>query len=117
LEFETGLSHQNPRRIPQRRSRFEAVVSRAAECGQEVDDADSSLAGSLKPFHDSVAGTDAGPGEGGVMKAQNPSTSLGERRDVAPSLAHPSQKQNLVVYTEELTHLAINLPESCSLSN
>ena len=41
------------------------------------------------------------------MKAQNPSTSLGEGRDVAPSLAHPSQKQNLGVYTEELTHLAI----------
>ena len=39
------------------------------------------------------------------MKAQNPSTSLGEGRDVAPSLAHPSQKQNLSVYTEELTHL------------
>jgi hypothetical protein len=39
------------------------------------------------------------------MKAQNPSTSLGEGRDVTPSLAHPSQKQNLVVYTEELTHL------------
>jgi hypothetical protein len=39
------------------------------------------------------------------MKAQNPSTSLGEGRDVAPSLAHPSQKQNLGVYTEELTHL------------
>jgi hypothetical protein len=39
------------------------------------------------------------------MKAQNPSKSLGEGRDVAPSLAHPSQKQNLVVYTEELTHL------------
>jgi hypothetical protein len=39
------------------------------------------------------------------MKAQDPSTSLGEGRDVAPSLAHPSQKQNLVVYTEELTHL------------
>jgi ion channel len=41
------------------------------------------------------------------MKAQNPSTSLGEGRDVAPSLAHPSQKQNLVVYTEELTHLGL----------
>jgi len=40
------------------------------------------------------------------MKAQNPSTSLGEGRDTAPSLAHPSQKQNLVVYTEDLTHLA-----------
>jgi hypothetical protein len=39
------------------------------------------------------------------MKAQNPSTSLGEGRDTAPSLAHPSQKQNLVVYTEDLTHL------------
>jgi hypothetical protein len=39
------------------------------------------------------------------MKAQNPSTSLGEGRDVAPSLALPSQKQNLVVYTKELTHL------------
>ena len=38
------------------------------------------------------------------MKAQNPSTSLGEGRDVAPSLAHPSQKQYLVVYTEDLTH-------------
>jgi len=42
------------------------------------------------------------------MKAQNPSKSLGEGRDVAPSLAHPSQKQNLVVYTEELTHLGFN---------
>ena len=40
------------------------------------------------------------------MKAQNPSTSLGEGRDVAPSLAHPSQKQYLVVYTEDLTHPA-----------
>jgi len=33
-----------------------------------------------------------------------------------PSRTHP-QKQTPVVYTEELTHLAINLPESCSLSN
>jgi len=40
------------------------------------------------------------------MKAQNPSKSLGEGRDVAPSLAHPSQKQTLVVYTKELTHLS-----------
>jgi hypothetical protein len=39
------------------------------------------------------------------MKAQNLSTSLGEGRDVAPSLALPSQKPNLTVYTEELTHL------------
>ena len=39
------------------------------------------------------------------MKAHNPSIALGEGRDVAPSLAHLSQKQNLVVYTEELTHL------------
>jgi hypothetical protein len=39
------------------------------------------------------------------MKAQNLSTSLGEGRDVAPSLALPSQNPNLTVYTEELTHL------------
>ena len=39
------------------------------------------------------------------MKTQNPSTSLGEGRDVAPSLAHPSQKKYLVVYTGDLTHL------------
>jgi len=44
------------------------------------------------------------------MKAQNPSKSLGEGRDVAPSLAHPSQKQTLVVYTKELTHLFEVLP-------
>ncbi len=40
------------------------------------------------------------------MKSQNPSTSLGEGRGNCPlpSRTHP-QKQNLVVYTEELTHL------------
>ena len=43
------------------------------------------------------------------MKAHNPSIALGEGRDVAPSLAHLSQKQNLVVYTEELTHLSTAL--------
>ena len=41
------------------------------------------------------------------MRTRNLSTSLGEGRDAAPSLAHPSQKTNPVVYTEELTHLAI----------
>ena len=40
------------------------------------------------------------------MKSQNPSTSLGEGRGNCPlpSRTHP-QKQNLVVYTEEFTHL------------
>ena len=43
------------------------------------------------------------------MKSQNPSTSLGEGRGNCPlpSRTYP-QKQNLVVYTEELTHLALN---------
>jgi hypothetical protein len=95
------------RGISQRRSRFEVAVSRATAGLEEVDDAHLSLAGSTQPLHRSLAGSDAGAGEGGVMKAQNPSKSLGEGRDVAPSLAHPSQKQNLVVYTEELTHLAV----------
>jgi len=35
-------------------------------------------------------------------------------RDVAPSLALPSQKQNLVVYTEGLTHLG-SAPFGCNL--
>jgi hypothetical protein len=39
------------------------------------------------------------------MTTQNLATPLGEGRDAAPSLAHPSQKPNPVVYTEELTHL------------
>src|SRR5437870_1666794 len=49
---------------------------------------------SLEPLRDSVAGTNAGPGESCVMRTQNLSTSLGEGRDAAPSLAHPSQKPN-----------------------
>ena len=42
------------------------------------------------------------------MKSQNPSTSLGEGRGNCPlpSRTHP-QKLNLVVYTDELTHLEI----------
>ncbi len=44
------------------------------------------------------------------MKSQNPSTSLGEGRGNCPlpSRTHP-QKLNLVVYTDELTHLEILL--------
>ena len=42
------------------------------------------------------------------MKSQNPSTSLGEGRGNCPlpSRTHP-QKLNLVVYTDELTHLRL----------
>ena len=45
-----------------------------------------------EPLYDSVAGPNARSGKGGIMKAQNPSTSLGEGRGAAPSLAHPSPK-------------------------
>ena len=44
----------------------------------------------LNQLHDSVAGTNTGTGENRVMKVQNLSTSLGEGREAAPSLAHPS---------------------------
>ena len=84
--------HQNPRRIPQRRSGAEAAVSRAAAGGQEVDHADSSLAGSLEPLHDSVAGTDAGPGEGGVMNRTPFLKSLSEGRGSAPFPRAPIPK-------------------------
>jgi len=69
-----------------------------------VDDADSSLARSVEPLHDSLAGTDAGPGAGGVMNRKPFLKSLSEGRGNCPlpSRTHP-QKQNLAVYTEELT--------------
>src|ERR1700684_72911 len=60
--------HQNPWRIPQRRGSDEVAVSGVAAGGQEVDHADSSLARSLEPLYDSVAGTDAGLGESYAMK-------------------------------------------------
>ena len=105
--------HQNPGRVPQPRSGAEAAVSGVAAGGEEVDHADSPLARSLEPFHHSVAGTNACPGEAGVMKSQNPSTSLGEGRGNCPlpSRTYP-QKQNLVVYTEELTHLDVTPTEN-----
>jgi hypothetical protein len=71
---------------------LEVAVSGAAAGREEVDDAHPPLAGSLEPLHDSVAGTNACPGENRIMRAQNLSTSLGEGRDVAPSLALPSPK-------------------------
>ena len=61
----------------------------------------ASLARSLEPLHDSVAGTNAGTGESRAMKAQNLSTSLGEGRDAAPSLAHPSQKTKTWSFTQK----------------
>jgi hypothetical protein len=82
--------HQNPRRIPQRRSGAEVAVSRAPAGGQEVDHANSSLARSPEPLHDSVAGTDAGPGKGCAMTTQNASTSMGRGRDTLP--LHPIPK-------------------------
>ncbi len=62
--------------------------------------------GSLEPLHDSVAGTDASPGAGGVMNRKPFLKSLSEGRGCGPlpSRTHP-QKQTPVVYTEELTHL------------
>src|SRR3984957_13894065 len=70
--------HQNSRRLPQRRGSHEVAVSSAAPGGQEVDHADSSLARSFEPLHDSVAGTDAGTGENYAMKTAA-STSPGPR--------------------------------------
>jgi transposase-like protein len=82
------------------------LALRQAASGKEVDDADSRLARSVEPLHDSLAGTDAGPGAGGVMKRKPflQSLSGGRGNCPLPSRTHP-QRQNLAVYTEELTHL------------
>ena len=55
-----------------------------------MDHADSSLAGSIEPLHDSVAGTDAGPGESFAMTTWNATTSMGRGRDTLP--LHPIPK-------------------------
>ncbi len=80
--------------FPNEEAALKLLFLALAAGGQEVDDADPSLAGSLEPLHDSVAGTDAGPGASGAMKAQNPSTSLGEGREMLPlpSRTHPKPK-------------------------
>jgi putative transposase len=77
------------------------------QAAKNWDDAHSPLARSLEPFHHSVAGTNAGLGAAGVMNRKPFLKSLSEGRGNCPlpSRTHP-QKQNLVVYTEELTHLS-----------
>src|SRR5882762_8166997 len=87
--------HQNPRRIPQRRGCAEVTVSCPAAGGEEVDHADPSLAGSTEPFHDSLAGTDAGPGENSAMNAHPTSTEMGRGRGTAPFPGTPSPKTKL----------------------
>src|ERR1700675_2162731 len=84
--------HQNPRRIPQRRGGAEVAVSRASASGEEVDHADSSLAGSTEPLHHSMAGTDAGPGENYAMNAHPTSTEMGPGRGGGPPPRPPSPK-------------------------
>src|SRR5215813_12034279 len=60
-----------------------------------MDHADPPLAGSPEPLHDSVAGTDAGPGEKYAMNAHPTSTEKGWGRGTAPLPQTPSPKTNL----------------------
>ena len=60
------------------------ITEPVAAQDQEVDHADSSLARSFEPLHDSVAGTDAGTGENYAMKTAA-STSPVRGRGIAPS--------------------------------
>src|SRR5262245_66639443 len=59
--------HQNPRRLPQRRSRTEVAVLGLAPSGEEVDHADSSLPRGAEPLHHSMTGAHARPGKGRLM--------------------------------------------------
>src|SRR5215813_2170332 len=60
-----------------------------------MDHADPPLAGSPEPLHDSVAGTDAGPGEKYAMNPHLTSTEKGWGRGTAPLPQTPSPKTNL----------------------
>src|SRR5205823_1754241 len=79
-------------RISQRRGGAEVAVSRFAAGSEEMDHAHSSLARSAEPLHNSVAGTDASPGESRIMKTQNASKSLGRGRGTTPFPCTPSPK-------------------------
>ena len=58
-----------------------------------MDYADPSLARSPQPFHDSVAGTDAGPGENYAMNAHSTSTEMaGEGELPLPQTPSPKTK-------------------------
>ena len=91
-------------RIPQRRSGAEVAVSRASASREEVDHADPSLAGSPEPLHDSVAGTDAGPGESYAMNAHPASTEMGRGRGNAPFPRTPSPKTKPWSFTQNSGH-------------
>ncbi len=60
-----------------------------------------------------VAGPDAGSGKDGIMKSQN-SSRCWAREEALPFPRAPMQKQNLAIYTEQLTHLNIKLRVSTS---
>src|SRR5262245_49698770 len=57
-----------------------------------MDHADPPLAGSPEPLHDSVAGTDAGPGENYAMNPHPTSTEMSWGRGTAPLPQTPSPK-------------------------
>src|SRR5215472_14839966 len=112
--------HQNPRRLPQRRSRTEVAVLGLAPSGEEVDHADSSLARGAQPLYDFVAGAHARPGKGGIMNHRLLHRGAREEALPLPSRTHPqTQKQTSAVYTEELTDLfaphAVSWTNSCEL--
>src|SRR5262249_12409717 len=98
--------HQNPRRLPQRRSRTEVAVFGLAPSGEEVDHADSSLARGAEPLYDFVAGPHAPPRKGGITNHRLLHLWAREEALPLPSRTHPqTQKQTSAVYTEELTDL------------
>src|SRR5262245_21657707 len=98
--------HQNPRRLPQRRSRTEVAVLGPAPSGEEVDHADSSWARSAESLYDFVAGAHARPGKGGIMNHRLLHGWAREEALPLPSRTHPqNQKQTSAVYTKELTDL------------
>ncbi len=87
--------------FPNEEAALKLVVSGITAGGKEVDHADSSLAGSFEPLHDSVAGPDAGLGETRVMKARNPSKSMGRGRGIYPLPLHPIPKNKTWSFTQK----------------
>ena len=97
--------------FPNQEAALKLLFLALAAGSEEMDHADPSLAGSTQPLHDSVAGTDAGPGESCAMNAQPPSTWLGRGRE-CPFPRTPSPKT-----IPGRLHKSLDTPRSDHLSS
>ncbi len=90
--------------FPNQEAALKLLFLCASASREEVDHADPSLAGSPEPLHESVAGTDAGPGENYAMNAYPTSTEMGRGKGNCPLPRHPIPKNKPRSFTQKSGH-------------